>query len=675
MFPLRARLCRGMAGLGLLCACSLTVAQGQTTSTSYPGKERLADLSLEQLGNTEVTSASKEPEEIWKSPTAIFVISQDDIRRSGATNLPDVLRLAPGVEVAQIDSNTWSIGIRGFEGRLSRAVLLLIDGRSVYTPLFAGVYWEVQDTLLEDVERIEVIRGPGGTIWGANAVNGVINIITKKATNTHGALAAAGGGNVEQGFLNSRYGAGDDRFSYRIYAKGFSRGPQFHPDGLNFDRWGMGQGGFRTDWAPNDRDAITVQGDAYGSANGVIGAISTYAPPATSVVQANGYFFGQDLVAHWRHQLPSGSDFQLQAYYDRTDRHDIDFREIRNTMDVDFIHHWKPGRNDFIWGAGARISPSDFIQTVPTLNFTARHEVYNIYSGFAQDEITILPDRLTLTLGTKLEHNSYSGFEVQPSGRLLWTPAAHETVWAAITRAVRTPSRIEEGLRDTVLANPNIPAYYRVVGDGDFSSEQLVGYELGFRSSFTSNFYVAIAAFYNQYDNLLSIESGSSFVSSAPLPTHVILPFYLRNGVEGDTRGIEIAPVWQPKSWWRLRGSYSLVHLNMRDQPTSNDASTVTQLEGDSPQHNVRLESSFDLFKAWDLDINYRYVSRIPDQRVPSYSTADTRLGWRLNRQFEFSAVGQNLLQPHHVEYGGDPGPLVGIKRSFYGKITFHDAR
>jgi iron complex outermembrane recepter protein len=631
----------------------------------------LKQLTLEQLGNVEVTTVSKEPEEVWKTPAAIYVITQQDIRRSGATTLPDILRLAPGVEVSQIDGDKWAVGIRGFEGRLSRSVLVLIDGRSVYTPLFAGVYWEVQDTLIEDIDRIEIIRGPGGTIWGPNAVNGVINIITKNSRETHGSMINAGGGNVDQGFLNGRYGAGTDKFSYRMYAKGFTRGPQFHSDDNSFDDWRMGQAGFRTDWRPTDRDNVTLQGDAYSTIEGEILGISYYNPPALINVQGNGYFSGENVIGHWRRALHSGSDLQVQVYYDRTDRQDLNYREIRNTFDLDFIHHFGVRRNDFIWGGGIRISPSHFFQTVPTVIFTPAHQTYNIYSGFVQDQITVVPDRLSFTIGTKLEDNSFSGFDAQPSGRLLWTPSSHQTIWAAVSRAVRTPSRIEEGFDFSDLAVPSLPLYLRLIGDGDFSPEQLLGYETGYRSYFKPNVYVDVALFYNQYSDLLSVENRPPFLETSPSPPHLVLPLYLRNGVEGDTRGLEISPVWQARKWWQLRGSYSFVHLNMRDKPTSDDASTVRQLEGDSPQHKVVVQSALQLPRNFELDLTYRYVSALPDQDVAAYSTGDARLGWQMAKQFGISIVGQNLFQPHHPEYGGDPGPLVEIKRSAYLKVTW----
>jgi iron complex outermembrane receptor protein len=634
--------------------------------------ESLKKLSLEELSQIEVTTVSKESTAAFRTPAAIFVITQDDIRRSPARNIPDLLRVVPGVEVAQIDGDKWAIGIRGFQGKLSRSVLVLIDGRSVYTPLFKGVYWEVQDTLLEDIERIEVIRGPGGTIWGANAVDGVINIITKNAKDTRGTMVSAGGGNVEQGFLNWRYGGGNDRISYRLYGKGFTRSPEDHSDGRNFDDWRSGQTGFRIDWDTSPNDAVTIQGDAYSTVAGQKLGISTYSPPALPLVEGNGYFSGENLLGAWRHKLASGSDIQLTTYYDRTDRDDLNYREVRHTFDIDFIHHIPLARHDVIWGVGARWSPSDFQQKAETVDFLPHNQSYNIYSGFLQDEIALVPNRLSLTLGTKVEHNSSSGFEVQPSGRLSWTPTESNTLWAAVTRAVRTPSSVEDGFLFTALLQPAVPLYVRLIGDGNFKPEQLVGYELGYRKYFRGSGFVSLASFYNHYNNLLSVESVTPVVEPTPGPAHLILPLYLRNGVKADTSGVEISTLMDPAKWWRVRGSYSFLALDAKNRAVSNDASTVKQLEGDSPQHKVVIQSSFTLPRNLELELTYRFVSDLPDQKVPAYSTGDARFGWRFNRQFELSLVGQNLFQPSHFEYGGDPGPLVAIKRSAYLKLTWN---
>src|SRR6267154_2187007 len=417
----------------VLLAGLVPVTWGDATETSEATEGRLTQVSLEQLGQIEVTTASKRPVKVSRTPAAIYVVTQEDINRSGATSIPEALRLVPGVEVARIDSNTWSLGVRGFGSALSRSVLVLIDGRSVYTPLYAGVYWQVQDTLLEDVERIEVIRGPGGTIWGANAVNGVINIITKNAADTHGALVSTTSGNLDQGIGGARYGGDNGNgFHYRIYGKGFIRGHEFHPDGSNFEDWRTGQLGFRVDWGTTSRDAFTLQGDMYKGSDGERVAMSVYSPPAVQVLNGPHDVGGGNLLGRWRRQLDGDSDIQLQAYYDRTSRFSPQLDEIRNTFDLDFLYHFKlKGNQDLLSGVGARWSPDKIIRNFATLDFQPQTETDSIYSWFLQDRISIVQHRLSVTLGSKFEHNNFSGFEFQPNARLLWTPTKHQSVWAA----------------------------------------------------------------------------------------------------------------------------------------------------------------------------------------------------------------------------------------------------
>jgi iron complex outermembrane recepter protein len=648
-------------------------SQGNSTEKDQKTEGRLTQVSLEELGQIEVTTASKVPVKATRTPAAIYVITQEDIRRSGATSIPEALRMAPGVEVARVDSNTWALGMRGFESTLSRSVLVLIDGRSVYTPLFAGVYWQVQDTLLEDIERIEVIRGPGGTIWGANAVNGVINIITKKAQETHGTLASAGGGNVDQGFVNMRYGAGNGKgFNYRVYGKAFTRGPEFHPDHGQFDDWRMGQTGFRTDWDAHNPDRLTLQGDLYYGDAGQRVGITSYSPPFMTNVEQNAELSGGNLLGRWERKLGSGSDIQLQTYYDRTSRKQANFAESRDTFDIDFVHHLTlPGRQDFLWGLGARLSSGNASVVVPTVMFTPNHFTDKLYNAFIQDEIPIVGEQLSLTIGSKFLHNNYSGFEIQPTARLLWTPSSRQSVWGAVTRAVRTPSRVEEDLQLTAFLAANPLTFARVVGDRKFSSESLLGYEAGYRNLVSPKFYIDFAAFYNNYDHLLSIEPGAPFLESSPPPPHVIIPFSFRNGLLGNTAGFEIAPDWTPTPTWRLRGSYSYLHIDLSKEASSLDPSTVNSTQGSSPHHQVEVQSSLDLSKKLEFDQTFRYVSALPAQLVGAYTTADVRFSWHATRSLDLSVVGQNLFQPHHPEFGGDPGSLVGIERSGYIKLTW----
>jgi len=674
-FPQRNSRTRLMAANFLAFALSLVApVQKNWASVTPANDDDLKQLSLEQLANVEVTISSKEPVTIARTPAAIYVLTSEDIRRSGATSIPEALRLVPGVEVARIDSNKWSLGVRGFTGRLSRSVLVLIDGRSVYTPLFAGVYWEVQDTLLEDVERIEVIRGPGGTIWGANAVNGVINIVTKNSKDTRGMLVSAGGGNVDQGFVNFRVGSGnkDKNFNYRIYGKGFTRGSEFHPDGREFDDWRIGQGGFRTDWNPHERDTLTIQGDLYEGIAGQRVAMTSYSPPSVTIVEQTAKLAGGNLLGRWKRDLSTGSDIQVQAYYDRTNREDVNLAEARNTFDVDLLHHFQlPRGQDFIWGLGARFSVGDATQVVPTVVITPNHFTDKLYSAFIQDEISIVQDRLSLTIGSKFLYNNYSGFDIQPSARLLWTPWQQHSVWAGVTRAVRTPSRVEEDLQLTGLFTSTPPVFFRLVTDRKVDSERLVSYETGYRGLVRPYLYLDIAAFYNHYDKLLSIEPGTPFSETTPPPTHMLIPFFFRNGLLGDTSGVEIATDWTPIRSWRLQSSYSYLNMDLRRSAGSLDPSTVSSTEHSSPRHQVVIQSFLQLPKNLELDLTYRYVSALPAQSVSSYSTADLRFGWHIGEGVEISIAGQNLFQSHHAEYGGDPGGLVGVNRSVYTKITW----
>jgi iron complex outermembrane receptor protein len=637
----------------------------------------LKNLSLQELSQIEVTTPSKEPVRAFRTPSAIYVITGDDIRRSGATCIPEALRLAPGVEVARIDANKWSIGIRGFGSRLTRSVLVLIDGRTVFTPLFDGTYWEVQDTMMEDIDRIEVIRGPGGTIWGPNAVNGVINIITKNSKDTPGMLASAGGGNEEQGFAGFRYGGGNGRdFTYRFYGKGFTRSPEDHSDGQNFDDWREAQAGFRMDWNENNRDTFTLQGDIYDEEAGESVQATTYTPPYQQTIDSNALLSGANILGRWKRTLSEGNDIQIQAYYDRTNRNEANFAEIRNTFDIDFLQRLRlPGRQGISWGLGARVQPVDDFEVVSGLQFVPYKRTDYLATAFIQDEISLVENRLSLTLGTKLLRTNFTGVSPQPSARLLWTPTDKQSVWLAYTHALRTPSDSEENfsLLGYIGTTPNgTPYLARFNPNTGFAPEQLNGYELGYRYLFAKSLYIDVTGFYNHYHDLFSEDiAGSTFLETAPQPTHYLLPAQFRNDLYGVTKGAEIAPEWRPLNYWRLRGSYSYLHMNLGNSPDPGYLATASTLEGSSPRHEATVQSALDFGKRFELDLIFRYVSALPGQQVRAYSTGDARFGWRFNRELELSFVGRNLLQPSHDEYAGDPGPLVAIKRSAYVKLTW----
>ena len=631
-------------------------------------------ISLEELLQIEVISLTKRAESRTAAAAAVYVITPDDIRRSGVTSLPEALRLAPGVQVARIDANKWAIGVRGFASRLSRSLLVLIDGRSVYSPLFAGVYWEVQDTLLEDVDRIEVVRGPGGTIWGANAVNGVINIITKNAQETQGGLLVGGGGSEEQGFGGVRYGGkiGSDLF-YRVYGKVFNRDAAFHSQTPDFDDWRMGQAGFRLDWDGHRGDTLTFQGDIYTGEAGQRTAVTTYAPPFRTTVEADADLDGGNLLGRWQHVFSATSDLSVQFYYDHTYRREPTFRESRHTADLDVQHRFHiswPWPQEIRVGFGYRLT-SDDTAAVPTIRFVPSRRTDQLFSAFVQDEIRVVGERLRLIIGSKFEHNDYSGFEIQPSLRLVWTLAPHQTLWGAVTRAVRTPSRVEHDLNLTGLLDPQMPTFNRAIGSDAFESEKLLAYELGYRLQPTPRLFFDVTAFYNRYHDLLSLEPGAPFVETAPTPAHVVVPLWIRNGIHGEGYGVELAADWQPFDWWRVSGTYAYLHLNLSRDQGSLDTSTASLTEGSSPAHQVSLRSFMTLPGHVEFDLVWRYVDDLPSPDISSYLTLDARLGWHPLPSLTVAVVGQNLLTDHHAEFGGGSSGPTEIERGVYGKVVW----
>jgi iron complex outermembrane receptor protein len=651
-------------------ASAPATSQGPFPSASQP-TQNLKALSLEQLGNVEVTTQSKEPTEIWNTPGAIFVLTQEDIRRSGATTLPDALRLVPGLEVAEFEGNQWAVGIRGFNSAFSKDILLLIDGRSAYTELFEGVYWDVQDVMLDDIDRIEVIRGPGGTIWGANAVNGVINIITKRAAETQGWLATASSGYVDRfhGALREGF-TPSPNVQVRVFGKGLVREDEQNPNNDPYDRWHLAHGGARLDWTPNQRDSITVEGDGYTGASGQAISVGSYSPFAQLSMDDNFAISGGDVLVAWQRRYSGGSDFHFEGYYDRTNRHGQEFGETRNTFDLDCIDHLAMlPRQDFIWGAGLRLTPSNFIQTLPTVDFEPHQETGYIVSGFLQDSFRVVPNHVTFTLGSKFEENNYSGFEIQPSARALWNIVPHAMLWGSISRAVRTPGRLDRDvlLTDVDLVSP--PILVRIWGDPTFQSEVLIGYEAGYRQLLTHTLYADVAAFHNQYDDLEGYGKRFTTTNTAPAATIINIPF--ANAIKGVSDGVEVAPDWKPSSWWELRGNFSHVHVNVRDKPGFTDASTPGVYEGSSPHRTAALQSLLTLPHGIEFDTDYRFVSRLPAQAVKSYQTMDVHGSGSPVKSLRIEVAGHNLLQPHHHEFAGDNDLPTGIRRSFTAGLTW----
>jgi iron complex outermembrane receptor protein len=631
----------------------------------------LRDLSLEALGNLEVLSVTKQTTEIWHTPAAMSVITREDIRRSGARSIPQVLRLAPGVEVERIDASHWSIGIRGFGDQFSKSVLVLIDGRNTYSPLFAGTFWPAYDILLEDVERIEVIRGPGGTIWGGNAVNGVINIVTRHTADTRGTLALFGTGTDDPGTAAVRRGGGNGAgLDYRVYAKGFAIGPQYHPDGAEFDANGwMIQSGFRADWDQGAGQTLTIQGDLSKGQHGQRVRAATFSPATATTLDGLADTSGGNVMAVWRRRLDTG-ELRVQGYYDRIVWRAPHFAETRDTIDFDYVQSAHAhARHRLNWGAGLRWSPGAFTAVLQTLDFTPRRDTSRIYSAMVQDEIQLVPERLSMAVGTKLEHNSYTGLEIQPSVRMAWTPGPRQTVWSAVTRAVRIPSRIERAVASSSLATPVGPVFLQITGNPAFQAERLIGYEAGYRS-LVGNLYVGFSGFHNEHRGLAGFGAGPITVAGAGANRYTVVQVPYVNGVDGTSTGFEFAPDWSATSAWRLKGSYAFRSIALHSTPVNIDTKAVSRYEGSTPQHLMRVQSSVDLPNGWEVDVAYRSATRTPARLVNGFHTADARLGWRVTDMLQLSIEGRNLLQPHHAEYS----PFVQVRRSAYVKLTWERA-
>ena len=626
------------------------------------------ELSIEDLMNLEVTTVSKKAQKRSDTAAAVFVITQSDIQRSGAASIPEALRMVPGVEVARIDASKWAITVRGFNGRFANKLLVLMDGRALYTPAFSGVFWHMQDTLLEDIDRIEVIRGPGASLWGANAVNGVINIITKKADDSQGTYLTTGGGTEERFFAGVRYGGRlDDNLFYRMYAKYFDRDNAVDADGdKTADHWDGLRGGFRMDWEATGHDTMTLQGDIFDGQDGETITTASLNPPYSITSDEENGYFGGNLLGRWMHRFSSTSETVLQLYYDRLERTSEILDVYQNTFDIDFQHRFQLGtRNQMMWGFGYRFVRDDFNNSFSTSIIPDSRDL-DLVSAFVQDEIQLIPDRLGLILGSKFEHNDFTGFEVQPSGRLVWKPVEKQTLWGAISRAVRTPSRGEHGtfINSRVIPPdglyPGSPAQpVTLVGNGDFDSETLIAYELGYRIQPTSRLSLDVATFYNVYDNLRTIEPTGLFSATAG------------NEMEGDTYGVELAADFQPLNWWRLQLSYSFLEMNLSLKDASLDT-TSESAEGESPQNKVSIRSMMDLPHNLELDIWFRYVDNLPTQRLDDYTTLDVRFAWKPLKWLELAVVGQNLLADHHPEFKPeliDTSPTE-VQKSVYGSVT-----
>jgi len=635
----------------------------------------LLDLSIEELANLRITTASRIEESLHGTPAAVFVITGDEIRRSGVTSIPEALRLAPGVEVARRSASEWSISMRGFNSDLSNKLLVLVDGRSVYSPLFAGVFWDVQDTLLEDIERIEVISGPGGTLWGANAVNGVINIITRRADATTGGYGEVLGGGEDRVIAGFRHGGTiGERVAARAYVKYVDRDSTEAASGDDaVDALRMARAGFRLDWEAAQADRFMVEGDVYeGRTDGIFDDTFTIGTLPAGTFRDEVELSGAFLVATWERKSGPDSDFRVQTYYDHT-RRDIPntYDERRDTIDLDFQHHLSPGeRQDLLWGLNYRRS-SDHIGNTTFATFTPASRTTHRYGGFLQDRIALLPERLFLTIGSKFGHNDYTGFEYQPNVRIAWHPDERQTLWSAVSRGVRIPSRLDDDLLLTIpLSAPGIPFPFYVVvnGSNQFESEKLLAYEAGYRLQAGKYLSFDIALFHNEYDDLLTNEPDAPIIVLVPPAPRIILPNHLDNNMKGESSGGTFFANWQPLTAWRLRLQYSYLRLDLETVAPSQDVSSPN-MAGNSPRHQVAVHSFMDLPHAFELYSGLRYVDHLPNQEVDSYVAADVNVTWKFGPRSSVSLAVQNIFDDTHPEFEFGNGNL--IERSAYLRLQW----
>ncbi len=658
--------------------------QAQQSEPTSQGRD-LTQVSIENLMNMEVTSVSKKDQKMSQVAGAIFVITQEDIRRSGATTIPDLLRMVPGVDVAQINGSTWAISARGFNAQYSNKLLVMIDGRIVYTPTFAGVYWDALDLPLNDIERIEVIRGPGGTIWGANAVNGVISIFTKKAGDTRGGLIEAGAGTTEQGFATVQYGGKLSKSTdYRVYTKYFNREHILDLTGQSgADGWHMLRTGFRTDSVLSSKDTLTTEGNLYA---GREGELEFVLPSVTSMgfvaVPEQINLGGGSLQSTWNHVYSVRTDSSLQASFSRYTRDDPLEPETRDTLDVDYQYHTAWGnRQDIVWGLGYHYT-TDTINGSFTVSFNPPSRSLQVFNAFVQDEIALIPSRLYLTAGTKLEHNDYTGFEVIPSVRMTWAPSDRHMFWSAVSRAVRAPSRSDTNLVVNIGEMPDQggpPILDRFLGNPAFKNENLLAYEMGYRTAIAERFSIDLASYFNHYDDVQTTEPSASFFESTPLPAHEVESVTYQNLMHGETHGVEIAGNFRVTDRWTVSAGYALEQLHMHTDTISADRVTPLFIEKGTPRHSAQLRSHTNLRRDLTWDASAYFVDRLSNQGpstqevIPAYTRLDTGVTWRPRERFSLSLVGQNLLKDHHVEFQDVFGSMQSgqIKRSAYVKFVW----
>lgn len=623
--------------------------------------------------NESITSVAKREQRIADAPAAVYVLTADEILRAGHTSVAEALRMVPGLSVAQLGSHEWVVTARGFAAQWAGKLLVLIDGRTVYDPFFSGVFWSRRNPPLEDIERIEVIRGPGAALWGANAVNGVINIITKSAADTQGGLATASWGESgSDGAL--RYGGQAGNAYYRAYVNYEDHDSFVNRDGSDAgDSWRMWRGGFRTDWRTSSADQLTVQGELFGAGQNAIATVVSLTPPYRREFPFEEDVSGGHILGRWQHDAEDGSQWSLQTYYDNNEGREPMLSVARETFDIEFQHQLAAGtRQAIVYGAGYRFTHADYEDSF-LLSYPVEHDSADLFNVFVQDEIALVKDKLALTVGSKFEYNKFTDLEVQPSARLLWTPDSQHSVWGSVSRAVRTPNfgdtrlRINYAVFDADGPGPRLPTVLSVLPNDDLVSETVVAYELGYRSRPHRSFFVDVATFVNVYKDILVADSSGAMFETSP-PPHLAITSRMSNHMHGDTYGVELAPTWQVNDRWQVAAGYTWLQMNLH----STAADQVgEEEEGDSPRHQIHLRSFLNVTGNLTLDAAIYYVDSLPNQGIESYVRGDARLGWRPTDGLELSVGGTNLLDSRHAEFRSYQTRATEQQRNVHVKVRW----
>ena len=627
------------AAVALALVCSPARAdEAEAVVRSGPPQsvEDLRGLSIEDLSNLKVTSVSRRPEQVSRSPASVYVITAEDIRRAGATSLPEALRLAPNLEVAQINAYSWTVTARGFNSaETANKLLVLVNGRTVYEPIGGGVLWQQVDVDIGNIDRIEVISGPGGAVWGANAVNGVVNVITRSIAQTQGVAVSATGGSYEQTASMRVSGKLDDHVDFQLLA-----------DTFNYGRTEAALAGDTTD-------------DAFKGAHAGLGLSGTWGVDHLSlgvggynnrIADDGGTLWGEVLKGGWSRKLDNGATLDVHAYVSRDDRHDPTLDESRDLFDLDGQETLTVGtRQTVMWGGEYRLYHEDFI-SYDGFYFANPRTTITLGSLFAQDEIA-LRRRLKLTLGLKLEANSYSGFDWLPNIRLAWQPGDTSLVWAAVSRSVRTPNRVERELEDPGVLIPS----------PDFAAEKLIAYEAGWRAQPNRRLSLSLSVFYNVYDDLRT---------DAYQPV-TIVPVQLENGARGRTSGLEAWGTYDVAPWWRLSGGFNVLDKSFNLVPGANDFADLA-VQGQDPHSQAQLRSQWTINHTVEIDLALRAVARVDNAPVPAYDEADAHIGWRISRKLTVALDGHNLLHNRHLEvWDPSTAPPRYIPRSVFASLRY----